>query len=102
MVIDMKNALVSPNEKVFCLSAWDGREPVMTQIANGCRVAEVSSATFDVAPPLFWVSCDDAVTAENWYWDSQDQTIKRIPDDAPHPPLEMPADQPTSTGTQTL
>jgi len=55
----MKNALISPNEPVLA----------------GYRVAEVSDTTFEVAPPLFWVECADDVVADQFYYDTETQTI---------------------------
>lgn len=57
----MKFALISPNETVF---KYDGTE-------LGARVAQVelSENMFAVADPLFWIECDDAVVADQWYWD---------------------------------
>ncbi len=54
----MKNALISPQE---ILQFFDG--------TSGVRVAEVAATAFPVAAPLFWVECDDTVTAEGFYWD---------------------------------
>jgi len=55
----MKAALVSPEEKVY---SYDGS-------LLGERIAEVSTNPFEVAPPLFWVSCPDDAIADRWYWD---------------------------------
>tara|TARA_R110000772_G_scaffold3256_3_gene11763 strand:+ start:5660 stop:5863 length:204 start_codon:yes stop_codon:yes gene_type:complete len=39
---------------------------------NGCRVAEVALDSFPVAPPLFWVDCDDSIVADLYiYVDGQ-------------------------------
>ena len=54
----MKHALISPNETVI---SYDG-------MALGQRVAEVSVAPFDVAPPLFWVECAEDVTADAFFY----------------------------------
>ena len=54
----MKYALISPNEPVY---SYDGS-------LIGQRVADVVSASFSVAEPLFWVSCDDDVQADQFYW----------------------------------
>jgi hypothetical protein len=81
----MKNALISPNE------------PVQT----GYRIAEVSDITFQVAQPLFWAICDNAVTAEKYWYDPTDQIIKAIPE-RPLPTVIEAADQPVVTGANTL
>ena len=89
----MKNALISPNEQVSYISAWDGQVPVYTVI--GQRVAEVVDAQFEVASPLFWLECADDVTAMGYYYDN---SIQLIPASPPKPE----AVQPISTGTPTL
>lgn len=52
-------ALISPNEPV---NNFDG--------TAGYRVAEVTAQEFEVAQPLFWVNCDDACVADQWYYDT--------------------------------
>lgn len=81
-------ALISPNEKVVESN---------TGTIIGERVAQVSSHQFDVALPLFWLECDNGVTADQWYYDSEDQMIKLIPE-----PIISEAEQPTVQGAQTL
>ena len=66
----MKEALISPQEP---------RE-------TGYRVAQVEQQEFEVAPPLFWVTCADDVVADQFWYDPADQTIKPIPQ--PEPPSE--------------
>jgi hypothetical protein len=53
----MKRALISPNEVV---TAYDG--------TTGQRVAEVSSASFEIAEPLFWLDCPDECVADLWFY----------------------------------
>lgn len=62
----MKEALISPNETV----------------ETGYRVAEVvdQGKTFEVAQPLFWTECADDVSANGFWYDPTDQTIKPIPE----------------------
>jgi len=74
----MKHALISPNEPRY----------------TGVRIAEVSSSTFQVAAPLFWVDVADEVTAEKYFYDMQTHQ----PVHNPEPPL--PEDQPTGEGLQ--
>ena len=95
----MKNALISPNESVSYISGWttSGKtQPIYTVIPNAERVAEVAANPFEVAPPLFWVACEDNVVADLFYYDSVTTTILATPEPAPMPP------QPTTSGTQTL
>ena len=65
----MKNALISPEEKVY---KYDGT-------LLGERVAEVSDTPFEVAPPLFWVECADDVLADQFYYDAETQAIIVVP-----------------------
>lgn len=61
----MKKALISPNEVSY---NYEG-------IILGTRVAQVSDYSFEVAPPLFWIDCDDDIDADKYYYDMQSQTI---------------------------
>jgi hypothetical protein len=80
----MKQALISPNEKVY---DYEGT-------LLGERVAEVTTSPFEVAPPLFWTACNDDVVADQWYYDPATYQIDPIP--APPPPPEPPVtDAPT-------
>lgn len=56
----MKKALISSTEPVV---NYDG--------TNGLRVAEVSNQTFEVAPTLFWVDCDDSCVSDEWYYNAE-------------------------------
>jgi len=60
-------ALISPNEP---------RE-------TGYRVAQVEddNLQFDVADPLFWVSCSNEILADQFWYDPSDETIKPFPQD---------------------
>jgi hypothetical protein len=83
----MKQALISPNEApIKYVSGWttdNPPEPIISNIPNSCRVAEVESQPFEVAPPLFWTECSDDVVEDQWYYDTENQTINIIPS----PPL---------------
>jgi hypothetical protein len=85
-------ALISPNEKSQYISSWTqvtnpdgttGYDPVFTVV--GERVAEVSATPFEVASPLFWVTCPDAAIADQWYFDPASKTVIQKPTDAPIP-----------------
>jgi hypothetical protein len=41
----------------------------LEQRERGVRVAQVEQEEFPVAPPLFWVDCDDTVHADMIYVD---------------------------------
>ena len=92
----MKQALISPNEEpIKYISGWtqdDPPQPIYTVILNSCRVAEVMDQTFEIAPPLFWVECEDNVKADQWYYDTENQTIDIIP---------LPPTQPSSLSGDT-
>lgn len=75
----MKKALISPNEPC----------------EQGYRIAQVSSELFEVALPLFWVSCSDEIAADQFWFDPADEQIKPLP--APSTDA-----QPTVQGAQTL
>lgn len=75
----MKQALISPTEKVY---NYDGT-------LLGERVAQTTTAPFEVAPPLFWMACNDDVVADQWYYDPATFTIDQIP--APPPFVSEPA-----------
>ena len=91
----MAKALISTKEKVQSISSWvqitntDGNtvvdentpktwDPVYTDIANAQRIAQVADAEFAVHSDLVWVDCNSSVTAEGYYYDSSDSTIKEI------------------------
>jgi hypothetical protein len=97
----MKNALISPNESVSYISGWTDAKyplPIYSIIPNAERIPEVVNTTFEVALPLFWVSCADDVVADQYYYNSVSATIEQIPPSPPYPELT----QPSGTGTQTL
>lgn len=87
----MKKALIDPNATVSCITGWIWNEkekffiPVITEIPNSDRIAEVATAEFPVALPLFWVDCLDDVVADVWYYDNATQQILLVPPPAPHP-----------------
>lgn len=72
----MKKALVSPNELV---QNWDG--------TNGYRIAEVVAQEFEVAEPLFWVDCLDDCVADQWLYNTANDTCELKPIE-PTPPVE--------------
>jgi len=46
--------------------------------ATGYRIAQVEddNMVFEVALPLFWVSCSNEVMADQFWYDPSDETIK--------------------------
>jgi hypothetical protein len=85
----MKNALISPNESpINYISGWTETtppEPIYTQIESSCRVAEVESQPFGVSLPLFWTPCADDVKADQFYYNTADEQIYPVPENAPYP-----------------
>ena len=65
----MKQALISPNELIY---SYDG-----TLI--GVRIAQVEQTIFDVAPPLYWIDCEDEVDATYWYFQTETNSCQLIP-----------------------
>jgi len=86
----MKKALISPNEQVSNIIAWelnpswDGINPktkylpVFETIPNAARICEISEQAFPISEPFFWVDCADDVEPNEYYYDTQTQTINLI------------------------
>lgn len=93
----MKKALISPNESpIKYITGWEEVEPttipptynpILTQITNSCRVAEVvnEGQTFEIGKPLFWTDCNDDVVADAYYYDMSTELIIITPEDIPYP-----------------
>jgi hypothetical protein len=83
----MKYALVCKNE------------PTET----GYRVAEIVDAIpYEPAPDHMWVECADDLLADTKWFDPIDNTFKDFPPPPPIQTSQASADQPTTTGTQTI
>jgi hypothetical protein len=96
----MKNALIDPTTSVQFIAAWTSStpyKPIIETYANSARVCEVSDASFDVAPPLFWVECSDNVVADQWYYDTVTAQLNPVVN-APFP--ELAPSEPTQTGAE--
>lgn len=95
----MKKALIDPNAPVMQITSWvlnpttNKYDPVITEIPNSDRVAEVTDSDFPVAPPLFWIDCADDVQADVWYYNSASGMVELVPPPAPHPPTQVPGAQ---------
>jgi hypothetical protein len=74
----MNNALISPNELIY---SYEG-------VFLGHRIAECSQVTFEVAPPLFWVECDDQINSCDWCYNTEVNEFVAIP----LPPLPIEND----------
>lgn len=99
-------ALISPNENpIIFVSGWvlnpspsplspDKYLPIWSTYPNSCRVAQVEpdNQIFPVAEPLFWFDCADDVVADQFYFDTANQTINPI----------VNATRPSTEGLQTV
>ena len=98
-------ALIDPNGRPAYVASWEyssqhkGYAPVYAQIPNASSVAEVQENSFEIASPLFWVDCAAEVMADYWYYENATQSVLPVP---ASPPIPVPADQPVTTGAQTL
>ena len=92
----MKLALIDPTTQVNVLTGWEPNPdpkipgkyvPLYEVIPNSARVAQVVDVggSFPIAPPFFWVECNDDVVADQWYYDTQTEQIIVIPEPAPYP-----------------
>ena len=96
----MKNALIDPTVQVSHIASWTSTKPIQPVVEvypNSARVAQVEDSPFEVAPPLFWTPCAEDVIADQFYYDTENQTINPVVD-TPMP--EQP--QPIVSGAQTL
>ena len=68
-----QQALISPNEPIFNYAT----PPVQI----GVRIAQTvpDGQQFEVADPLYWVSCADNVDATTYYWNGTDCVAKPTP-----------------------
>ena len=82
----MKKALCDTTTSVQHIVSWQDRNAVYETYPNSARVCEVSDTTFEVYPTLIWVDCDDEVIADQYYYDTETQTINPI-ENAPQPQL---------------
>lgn len=87
----MKKALISTIEP---REHFDG--------SKGYRVAQVETETFPVSEPnLYWIDCDNNVIQDDFYFDTTVNAILPTPRKAISTG-QASADQPTTSGTQTL
>ena len=56
---------------------------------GGFRVAQVEQEEFPVAPPLFWVDCDESITAEMAYVDGVFVDFNPVPPSEGIPATEL-------------
>jgi hypothetical protein len=102
-------ALINPNEEVKYISSWDEQDPANTILGErnpiytvvGKRICEVAENEFEVASPLFWIDCNNDITADSHYYDEISKSFVVKPTDVERPILYVdPQDQPPTTGTQ--
>jgi inosine-uridine nucleoside N-ribohydrolase len=80
----MKKALCDTTTSVQYISSWSGNTPVYETYPNSARVCEVADAEFPVYQTLIWVDCADDVVADQYYYDTEAQTINPV-ENAPQP-----------------
>jgi hypothetical protein len=70
-------ALIDPRFSVQYVDSWSGTplKPVYATYPDSARVCQVADAEFEVAQPLFWVDCADDVIADQFYYDTQQNSI---------------------------
>lgn len=77
----MKKALIDPSTTVQHIVSWTTKtppQPVWETYQNSARVAEVAETTFEVCAPLFWTDCEDNVVADQFYYDTENQSISPV------------------------
>ena len=80
-------ALIDPNTSVSYVSSWTSEKPykaIYTEYPNSARVCQVEEIDFPVAQPLFWVNCFNDVVADQFYYNTTNETINLIVDE-PYP-----------------
>lgn len=95
----MKKALIDPQTNVEYISSWTNEsppKPIYSIYPNSARVAQVALTEFEVAPPLFWVNCEDNVVQDEYWYDTVSSTIKPVEN------VPAPIPKSTTQGTQTL
>jgi hypothetical protein len=80
----MKKALCDTNTSVQYISSWQDGNAVYETYPNSARVCEVADAEFPVYQTLIWVDCADDVVADQYYYDTEAQTINPV-ENAPQP-----------------
>lgn len=80
----MKKSLCDTTTSVQYISSWVDGNPIYQTYANSARVCEVTDTTFEVFSTLIWVDCDDDVVADQYWYNTQTQTISAI-ENAPQP-----------------
>lgn len=76
----MKKALLNPKQVANHIIGWSNNSPIYGAYTNGVMICEVAEQEFDVAPPLYWVDCEDDVISYQYYYDTVAQTINLIED----------------------
>jgi hypothetical protein len=81
---NMKKALCDTTTSVQYIVSWQDGNAVYETYPNSARVCEVSDTTFEVYQTLIWVDCADDVIADQYYYDTEAQTINPV-ENAPQP-----------------
>ena len=110
----MTQALINPAQEVQYISSWELNpyynpkivpplqeyNPIYSIYANSQAIwqIELDGQTFEVASPLYWLSCPDTTVAYEYYYDSVTLTYPQIVN-TPYP-VSIIGTQPISSGTQ--
>jgi hypothetical protein len=68
----MKQALISPNEKI--------RDNNGNYLGERVAQVEPDKNIFPVASPLYWMPCEDYVTSNDYYFDTNTNLITKKPE----------------------
>lgn len=82
----MKKALIDTTASVQHIASWEEipdttptqYNAVYETYPNSARVCEVADAEFPVYQTLIWVDCEDNVVADQYYYDTETQTINFV------------------------
>lgn len=96
----MKKALISVIEPVMHITGWnEDLTPIVAELTDSARVAQVTDAEFEVAEPFFWMNCNDNVVADQFYYNTKTKKIVEMPAIPERPVANT---QPQVSGAQTL
>ena len=74
----MKKALCDTNTSVQHITSWQNGNAILETYPNSARICEVTDTPFEVNPSLIWVDCEDDVVADQYYYDTEAQTINPV------------------------
>ena len=83
----MKKVIVA-REEIIKVGPFEPNGPTF----SGWRLKQIENTIlFPVGEPLhFWVDCPDEADLEDWWYDFNDNTVKKIPYPIPREPRKIP------------